>query len=158
MNKFKMIGILFVVLGALVIISASYLVMSYASDLLTAIVDFVTTTDFQKLQQCGVTAPGEFHKLKNELATMVLPFLYLGIPIILIILSVLMFLGGFYYHRGRDMDEMEKTKELERHLLRKAVKKIQGEKPSSDEPEEEIEEAEFEEEPEEEETKKSKKK
>ncbi|MBD3209865.1 hypothetical protein GF318_00615 [Candidatus Micrarchaeota archaeon] len=160
MNKNKLIGILFVVLGALVIVGASYFVINYASSMLTAIVDFVTTSDFAKLQQCGVSLPPEFHTLKNDLTTIVLPFLYLGIPIILIGLSFLMFLGGFYYHRGRYEEEMVRMKDLERHMLHQAVKKIAGKQPSrgpSEEPEEETEEEAEGEEVEEEPASKSKK-
>jgi hypothetical protein len=151
MNKHKLIGVLFAILGVLVIVGASYVIISYASGMMTSIVDFVTTNDFTKLQQCGVTPPTEFHKLKNELTTIVLPFLYLGLPALLILLSFLMFLGGFYYHRGRHEDERKRTEEMERHMLRKAVHKIASVKgaptPSSEELEEMPEE---EEEPEEE--------
>jgi len=153
MNKYKMIGLLFVVLGVLVIVGAAYLIIMYASEMLTAIVDFVTTSDFAKLQQCGVTLPQEFHKLKNELTTIVLPFLYLGLPLLLILLSFLMFLGGFYYHRGRYEDEMSRMQDLERQMLRKAVKKIERVRtpapPETEEEEEEFEEEEPEEEEEE---------
>lgn len=164
MNKYKMIGLLFVVLGVLVIVGAAYLIILYASEMLTAIVDFVTTSDFAKLQQCGVTLPQEFHKLKNELTTIVLPFLYLGLPLLLILLSFLMFLGGFYYHRGRYQDEMSRMQDLERQMLRKAVKKIERVRavpPEDEDEEEELEEEEpeeEEEEPEEEPPKKTKKK
>jgi hypothetical protein len=149
MNKHKMIGVLFVVLGTLVIAGSSYFIISYASNMLTAIVDFVTTNDFTKLQQCGVTPPAEFHKLKNELTTIVLPFMYLGVPALLIVISFLMFLGGFYYHRGRHEDEIKRTEEMERHMLRKAVHKIAKVKGAPTPSPEELEETE-EEEPEEE--------
>lgn len=164
MNKYKLIGLLFVILGVLVIVGAAYFIMLYASEMLTAIVDFVTTSDFAKLQQCGVTLPQEFHKLKNELTTIVLPFLYLGLPLLLILLSFLMFLGGFYYHRGRYEDEMSRMQELERQMLRKAVKKIErvrapaAPEAEEEEGEEELEDEEPEEEPEEEPPKKTKKK
>lgn len=144
MNKSKMVGLLFVVLGALVIISSAYVIISYASGMLTAIVDFVTTNDFAKLQQCGVTPPTQFNKLKNDLTTVVLPSLYIGLPLLLIVLSFLMFLGGFYYHKGRHEDELRKVEQMEREMVHRVVKKMQkghpGTAQAQPEPEEEPEE------------------
>lgn len=131
MNKSKMTGFLFVVLGLLVILGASYVMISYLSDILTAIVDFVTTNDFTKLQQCGINTPSQFQKLKSELTTIILPSLYIGVPVMLIILSSLMFLGGFYYHMGRYEDEMKKYETMEREMLRKAVAKVGSEEAPS---------------------------
>ncbi|MBU0531871.1 hypothetical protein KKB44_00070 [Candidatus Micrarchaeota archaeon] len=142
MNKYKLMGLLFVVLGALVVSISAYFTVSYAGDMLDAIVDFVNTNDLVKLQQCGVDIPSEFHKLKNELTTVILPFLYFGIPVLLVALSILMFLGGFYYCLGKQEDEVAKTHEIERQMLRKMVKKIEVEKTNVEPPEfpEEIEE------------------
>ena len=143
MNKSKMVGFLFVLLGVLVILGSAYLIISYASEMMTAIVDFVTTNDFSKLQQCGITPPAQFTKLKKDLTTLVLPSLYIGLPLLLIILSVLMFLGGFYYHKGRHEDELKKVQALERATVHKLVQKMQSEKTAKKEPaqlEEELEE------------------
>jgi hypothetical protein len=125
-----MVGFLFVLLGVLVILGSAYVIISYASGMMTAIVDFVTTNDFSKLQQCGVTPPAQFNVLKNDLTTLVLPSLYIGLPLLLIILSVLMFLAGFYYHKGRHEDELKKVEALERATVHKLVKKMQSEKSS----------------------------
>jgi hypothetical protein len=132
MNKSKLTGLLFVVLGVLVILGASYVIISYLSDILTAIVDFVTTNDLTKIQQCGINVPPQFQKLRAELTTIILPSLYIGLPVMLIILSFLMFLGGFYYHRGRYEDEVKKIETMEREMLRKAVTKLEKETPSSE--------------------------
>jgi|WetSurMetagenome_2_1015567.scaffolds.fasta_scaffold722717_1 hypothetical protein len=128
MSKYKYVSYLFVVLGLLVIIGAAYVIIQYASGLINAVVDFVTTNDYSKLQQCGVTPPNEFGKLKNEFATLVLPALYIGLPGILIVVSALMFLAGFYYHKGRLEDEARKHEELERDMVHKIVKKMETEK------------------------------
>jgi hypothetical protein len=147
MNKSKLIAILFVVLGALVILGSAFVIISYASDMLNAVVDFVSSNDFSKLQQCGITPPSEFQKLKTDLFTMILPSLHIGLPLMLIILSFLMFLGGYYYHKGRDEDEVAKNEMMERDMLRKAVERLESQKVSKparpkivEEPEEEEEE------------------
>ena len=138
MNKSKMTGFLFVLLGLLVILGTSYVIISYASDVLTAVVDFVTGNDFTKIQQCGINVPPQFQKLRTELTTMILPSLYIGLPLVLIILSALMFLGGFYYYKGRYQDEMKKYETMEREMLRKAVTKVEKEKTYEPPPEEEV--------------------
>jgi len=128
MSKYKYVSYLFVVLGLLVILAAAYVIIQYATGLINAVVDFVTTNDYSKLQQCGVTPPNEFGKLKNEFATLVLPALYLGLPGVLIVVSALMFLAGFYFHKGRIEDEARKHEELERDMVHKIVKKMETEK------------------------------
>lgn len=124
MNKSKMVSFLFVLLGLLVIIGSAYVIISYATTMLSAVVNFVTTNDFSKLQQCGVNPPGEFNKLKNDLTTVVLPSLYIGLPLLLIVLSSLMFLAGFYYHKGRHDEEIKKVEQLEKEMVHKVVKKM----------------------------------
>ncbi|MCI0503881.1 hypothetical protein L0Y65_04165 [Candidatus Micrarchaeota archaeon] len=128
MSKYKFVSYLFVVLGLLVILGAAYVIIQYATGLINAVVDFVTTNDYSKLQQCGITPPNEFGKLKNEFATIVLPAMYLGLPGVLIIVSALMFLAGFYYHRGKLEDEARKHEELERQMVHKIVQKMETEK------------------------------
>jgi hypothetical protein len=128
MSKYKLVSYLFILLGVLVIIGSAYVIISYASDIINAIVNFVTTNDYSKLQQCGVTPPSQFNKLKNEFATVILPVLYIGLPAILIVISALMFLAGFYYYRGRLEDESRKQEELEREMVHKIVKKMETER------------------------------
>jgi hypothetical protein len=142
MSKYKLVSYLFVLLGLIIIIGAAYLIISYASDILNAIVDFVSTNGFAKLQQCGVTPPPQFSKIKADLTSVILPFLYVGIPLLLIVISALMFMGGFYYHKGKFEDESRKHEELERQMVHKLVKRMESSKasgrPSEGEPGEEL--------------------
>ena len=128
MNKFKLTSFLFLLLGALVMFGAAYVIISYATGVIGAIVEFVTTTDFTKLQQCGVNPPGEFNKLKTEFATLILPALYLGIPMLLIVISALMFMAGFYYHKGKLQDDAARHEQLKREMVHKVVRKMEREK------------------------------
>jgi len=124
MNKSKVVSFLFVLLGIVVMVGALYVIMSYATDMLRAVVDFVTTNDFTKLQQCGVSSPPEFSKIKADFVTLIMPFMYIGLPMLIITISVLMFLGGFYYHKARDEEETKKTSDLKRQMVQKIVKKM----------------------------------
>lgn len=135
MSKYKLVSYLFVLLGLIIIVGAAYLIISYSSDILNAIVDFVSTNGFAKLQQCGVTPPPQFSKIKADLTSIILPFLYVGIPLLFIIISALMFLGGFYYHRGKFEDEARKHEELERQMVHKLVRRMESSRPSSRQPE-----------------------
>ena len=124
MSKYKLISYLFVLLGVILIVGSAYMIMSYSSDILRAIVDFVTTNDFTKLQQCGVNPPPQFGKIKADLTTLILPFLYAGIPLLLFVISALMFMGGVYYHKGKFEDETRKHDEMERQMVHKLVQKM----------------------------------
>jgi hypothetical protein len=128
MSKYKLVSGLFVILGLLVIVGAAYVIIQYATGMINAVVDFVTTNDYSKLQQCGITPPSEFAKVKNEFATLILPALYVGLPGLLLVVSALMFLAGFYYHRGKLEDDTKKHEELEREMVHKIVNKMDSEK------------------------------
>ena len=45
-------------------------------------------------------------------------------PVVVLILCVLMFLGGFYYYKAKMDDEARKEHEREREMLQKIVKKV----------------------------------
>lgn len=124
MNKYKVVCYLFVLLGLIVIVGAAYMIISYSSDILGAIVNFVTTNDFTKLQQCGVNPPPQFSKIRADLTTVILPFMYVGIPLLLIIVSALMFMGGVYYHKGKFEDEAKKHEEMEKQMVHKLVQRM----------------------------------
>jgi hypothetical protein len=128
MNRFKLISYMFLALWALVVVGAAYVIISYATGLIGAIVDFVTTNDFTKLQQCGINPPAEFGKLKTEFASVILPALYLGLPVMLIIISTIAVFAGSYYYRGKLEDDSKKHEVLERDMVHKIVQKMEIEK------------------------------
>ena len=131
MNKSRVVSILFVILGALAIVGVVYAVLSYAGDMLQAIVEFITTNDFAKLQKCGIEPPTQFSKIKADLATLILPGMYIGLPLAMILISVIMFLSGFYYHKAKIEDESSKSERIEREMVHKIVKKMETEKAPS---------------------------
>ncbi len=112
-------SVIFALLGIMVIALASYAVLSYATSIFQGLVDFVASGDYGKLQQCGISPPPEMEKLKNDFPTLILPALYLGIPVTLIILSVLMFISGRYFERAKQEELREKEGEA-----KEAVRKV----------------------------------
>ncbi len=128
MNRYKLISYLLILLGVVVIVGSGFLIFSYASTIISAIVNFISTNDYSKLQQCGVNTPPEFNKVKADFATVILPFFYVGLPVLLIIVSYLMFMAGFFYHRGKQDDDAKKHEQLEREMVHKIVNKMQTDK------------------------------
>ncbi|MFH1394477.1 MAG: hypothetical protein ABII71_03580 [Candidatus Micrarchaeota archaeon] len=123
MNRQKLTSMLLVLLSLVLVISSAYGVITYTSDVLNSLLDFVTTNDFAKLASCGVNIPEKMLDLKGELTTVMLPALYLGLPVVLILLCLMMFFAGYYYHRGKQMELIEKRR-LENDV-KKAVKKYE---------------------------------
>lgn len=131
--KNKIISYLFVLLWLVILAGLSYLVIMYMSDILQSVVNFVTSTGYSKLTQCGVTPPPEFDKVKADLITVIVPAFYLG-PVALFVLSFLMFLSGYYYHKARLDDETKKHEEIERTMVHKLVQKMETEKSQTKKP------------------------
>ncbi|HID72666.1 TPA: hypothetical protein EYP38_01880 [Candidatus Micrarchaeota archaeon] len=121
MNRQKLTAVVLVLLGLVLVVGSAYGVITYSSDVLNSLLDFVTTNDFAKLASCGVNIPDRMLDLKGEVTTIMLPALYLGLPLVLILLSLLMFFGGYYYHRGKQMELIEKRR-MERDVKKAAQK------------------------------------
>ncbi len=146
MGNSKIVSGLLIVLALIVVIGASYLVISYATDILSAIVNFVTTNDFTKLRQSGVNVPEQFNKVKTDLTTVILPFLYIGMPLLLILIGVIMFFAGMHYNQGKLQEEVEKRETMEKEMMDRLAKKMNNAasqslrpQPKKDESEEEEE-------------------
>ncbi|MBI5227375.1 hypothetical protein HY988_02190 [Candidatus Micrarchaeota archaeon] len=129
MGKTKAASYILVLLALVVIIGASYLIIAYATDILTAIVDFVTTNDFAKLRQCGVVMPEQFNKVKGDLTAVILPAMYLGLPLLLIIIGAIMFAAGMQYKKSKLEEEVERHEKMEREMVDRIAKKMNHEPP-----------------------------
>jgi len=128
MNKNKFFSWFFVVLAAAVMIGSVFVFVSYATDILNAIVDFITSNDLKKLAQCGAVLPPQFERIKGDFTTLILPLLYYGIPGLLLAVSVLMFFSGYFYHKGHHEDETRNREEIERDMIRKAAERVARQK------------------------------
>ena len=128
MNKNKFFSWFFVVLAAAVMIGSVFVFVSYATDILNAIVDFITSNDLKKLAQCGAVLPPQFERIKGDFTTLILPLLYYGIPGLLLAVSVLMFFSGYFYHKGHHEEETRNREEIERDMIRKAAERVARQK------------------------------
>jgi len=129
MGKYGFLSFIFLLLGALAIGGILYMVLSYAGDTLNAMTDFITTNDFTKLKSCGIDPPAQFDKIQSDLPTVILPFLYLGLPVMLIVIAFLMFLSGLFYEKGRYEDESRRMERIESEAEKKVIEKMSAEKP-----------------------------
>jgi len=148
MNKSKFLSYLFIVLNLIIGIASVYILVSYAVEVLQAVEDFIKLNNLAKLTSCGATMPTQFSNIAAD-SKIIIPVLFYGLPILLILVSVLMFFAGFYYHSGRQAEERKKREEIEREMVVKAAQRVAKRKaaePSEEEETEEMEE-EVEEEP-----------
>lgn len=94
-------GILVLVVILMIVIS-TFMAINYTTGVLNAAVAFASSDQIGKLQACGVTPPAELFKLKADVPTFLLPAIYVGLPGIMVIIAMLMFMAGYYYASGRE--------------------------------------------------------
>lgn len=128
MDHPRSISYLLILLALFVIVIVTYVFSDYLGLMLTSVVDFVNNNDLSKFQQCGILVPSQMNALKSELNTIVLPLLHLGIPFVMLIVALLMFLSGFYYHKGQVNDQISAEEQLKRAVAHRLVKRIHKEK------------------------------
>ncbi len=145
MNKNKFLGIVLGAVGVVILIGGLYLAISYVGTLMKAMIDFISANS-SAISRCGVTVPDMFMELKDQFATLILPMLYLGIPLAVVLISVVMFAGGYYFGRGSLQDDLRDKDKRQEEIEREVERRVGGRKKDIEEPEEEMEE-ELEEEP-----------
>ncbi len=119
--KEKLLSWIFLGIGIVIILGCVYAVLVFSGTVLSAIVDFVANNDLNKIKsQCAAYVPPQFEDIKRDFATLILPILYLGVPVTLIILSALMFQAGYY---RRKAEEAEGKKPLEERYKEKVREK-----------------------------------
>ncbi len=126
MNRTKFMGIVLGLIGVILLAGGIYFALSYIGNIMNAMIEFVSTNS-GAISSCGITVPDEIAELKDEVATTILPGLYLGIPLAVILISFIMFAGGYFYGRGSYQDQLNRERkeeekveaEIERRIVRK---------------------------------------
>lgn len=155
--KNKLMAILFGVIGVIVVLACLYEAVTYLGFIGKALIEFFSPGNISAMNGCGISTPQEFIDIRNQLPTMLLPAIYIGIPVALILISAFMFASGYFYGKHKieqGMKDSEKRKkEVDEEVSRRLGRKSSGRMkpgPDADEPEEPEEEPEEpEEEPEE---------
>jgi hypothetical protein len=120
------------VLGAVLVVASLYFGISYLSYLGKVVIEFLSANDIQTLTSCGVVVPPAFTEMRDQFPTAILPMLYLGIPLLLVIISMVMFGSGYYYGKHRMENEAEARKQREEHIQRE-VERRTGARPAPSE-------------------------
>lgn len=118
MRKSGWTSYLFIVIGVFLISIATYLVISYSGKVLDGAIEFLTSNDASKLRSCGITVPSGLMSLRNDLIGVILPFTYVGLPLYLVALSLVMFASGYYFHKAKNEDDQFSKDEAERAAIR----------------------------------------
>jgi hypothetical protein len=116
----------FVLLSLLVVGVSIFLAANYVNSMLTAIINFINKNGISNLQECGILLPPELTVLKSDINTIIIPFMYYGLPLLFLIVFILMFLAGFYYHKGRIDEHEEAEMQLKRAVVKRLVKKMES--------------------------------
>jgi uncharacterized protein YxeA len=112
MGKHNTVSGILVLVVILMITASTFIVVNYATGILTAAVAFASTDQVAKMQSCGITPPAEFFKLQYDIPNFLLPAIYVGLPALTIIIAMLMFIAGFYFgndKEGRSSSETTTT-------------------------------------------------
>ena len=131
--KNKLFAMLFGIIGILLILGSLYFAISYVSYLGKALIDFFSANNVQAISDCGVFIPEDFTEIRNQIPTTILPAVYIGIPLALILIALMMFLSGYFFGKHkveRDFDaevrrEEEIEQEVEKRVGRKTGKEAQ---------------------------------
>jgi hypothetical protein len=153
--KNKILAILFGVVGLIVVVACLYAGVTYLGFIGKALIEFFSPGNISAMNGCGIATPQEFIDIRNQLPTTLLPAIYIGIPLSLIIISVLMFFSGYFFgkHNFEQAigDKEKRKKEVDEEVSRRVGKHFEGRAPPKPakkaEVEEEPEEAEEEETP-----------
>ncbi len=142
--KNKALAYLFVIIGAVIIVASLYFVISYLSFIGNVMIQFFSANSTAKMSDCGIVMPAELIAIRDQFPTTIIPALYLGLPIVLLLIAGSMFLGGYYWGRGASEAESlarkKRREEIDAEVARRTGQASEkAAKPPAEEAEEEEE-------------------
>ena len=121
--KNKVLSLVFGILGILLLIVSLYFAISYLSYIGKVLIDFFSANNVQTISDCGVVIPDEFTEIRNQIPSTILPAVYIGIPLSLILLSALMFFSGYFFGKHKVESELDahirREEEIEEEVKRR---------------------------------------
>ncbi len=130
----KMISTLLILLTVAIIAVSTFFVLSFLTMIMSSVVNFASSYESTKLYACGINAPPEFYQLKNDAPTF-LPILYLGFPILLILIAVISYIAGTH-HGSSENESLHKHDEKVREKMREEDEPDEEEETEEEEEEE----------------------
>lgn len=122
--KNKILAIVLGAIGAAMVIAGLYLAISYFSYIGKVIIDFFSANNMDNLASCGIVVPAAFTEIRDQFPTTLLPMLYLGIPLFLVALSLVMFGSGYFYGKHSMEMEAEAHRQREEHIQREVERRM----------------------------------
>lgn len=138
MNRSKFLGLVLGVLGVALLGGGIYMAMTYLGTILNAMVDFISANS-GAISNCGISVPPMFLELKDQLATTIIPGVYLGVPLAVILISVIMFAGGYFYGRGSFQDQLSQERKHEEEMEQEVERRVYQKRRQEEEAPEESE-------------------
>lgn len=108
MEKYNKVSSVLVIIVLLMIIISTFLIVSYTTGILNAAVSFASSDQVELFVNCGMTVPTELYKLKEDIPSFILPVIYVGLPGLMLIIAVLMFIAGYYYDKEKEVHKGDK--------------------------------------------------
>ncbi len=127
--KNKIFSLLFGILGVILIIACLYFTISYLSYIGKVLIDFFSANNVQAISNCGVFIPDEFTEIRNQIPSTILPAVYIGMPLSLILLSVLMFFSGYFFGKHKVESELDSHIKREEEIEEEVKKRVGGKTP-----------------------------
>jgi hypothetical protein len=112
--KNQILSILFGAVGVIFVLACLYVGITYLGFIGNVLIDFFTAGNIQSMNECGIATPQEFIDVKDSLPTTLLPAIYIGIPLSLIVTSALMFFSGYYLGKHNSEQEVHGVKKPEK--------------------------------------------
>lgn len=109
MGKHNVVSGILVLVVILMIAISSFLVITYATGVVTAAVSFASSDQVAKLRVCGIDTPNELLKLRADIPGLLLPVIYVGLPGLMILIAIMMFIAGYYYGSGKETHSSSTT-------------------------------------------------
>ncbi|MBN2478322.1 hypothetical protein JXB01_03470 [Candidatus Micrarchaeota archaeon] len=128
--KNKILSIFLALFAVLLVVGSVYLFISYISELGEGFITFFSSSNMQKMSsaQCGLEIPPEFESIRSNLAGVILPAIYLGLPLLLVAISLLMFGSGYYYGKHKTIEKYHLEKKVKEEVRTKVNEKMKSEK------------------------------
>mgnify|MGYP006285311953 FL=1 len=129
--KNKLISMALAVIGIVVIVASLYVAISYLSYIGKVLIDFFSANNVQEMSACGVQIPEDFIEIRNQIPSTILPAVYLGIPVVLILISLLMFFSGYFFGKYKVGTEIDAHLRREEEIEEAVKKRTEGKKGKS---------------------------
>lgn len=126
--KNKILSLLFGIIGVILIIACLYFTISYLSYIGKVLIDFFSANNVQAISECGVFIPDEFTEIRNQIPSVILPAVYIGMPLSLLLLAGLMFFSGYFFGKHKVESELDAHIRREEEIEDEVEKRVGGKK------------------------------